>query len=286
MWEVPAVRDVITMWKHTKMVVLVALTAAVYAAILIPFKIATLIPGFTEIRPASAIPIVFGLLFGPAAAWGSAFGNLVGDLQGTLTPGSIVGFFGNFLAAYVPYRVWRALRGNEPAKGTPSQIGALVASSLAGAVACSVFIGTGVAAMGLVPYGALTTAITINNGLIGTVLALILLPILYPRAYQWGLIYTDLLDQSDYREGRAAKAGVALLVGAGGVGALLGLGFFAVGLLAGSNPDLQKLGASVLPVPVGAVCSLLIIIGTIMMSPFGRAAARSDSAQPGAEEEP
>ena len=63
-------REVFTMWRHTKMVVLVALTAAVYAAILIPLKGIPLIPGFTELRPANAIPVVFSLLFGPAAAWG------------------------------------------------------------------------------------------------------------------------------------------------------------------------------------------------------------------------
>ena len=49
-------REVFTMWRHTKMVVLVALTAGVYAAILIPLKGIPLIPGFTELRPANAIP--------------------------------------------------------------------------------------------------------------------------------------------------------------------------------------------------------------------------------------
>ncbi len=59
-------RDAIAMWRNTKMVVLVALSAALYAAILIPFKPIPIIPGITEIRPAAAIPIVTGLLLGPA----------------------------------------------------------------------------------------------------------------------------------------------------------------------------------------------------------------------------
>src|SRR4030066_2341385 len=95
------------MWRHTKMVVLVALTAAVYAAILIPLKGIPLVPGFTEIRPANVVPVVFSLLFGPAGAWGAAFGNLIGDFFGTLGLGSIFGFWGNFLAAYLPYKVWQ-----------------------------------------------------------------------------------------------------------------------------------------------------------------------------------
>jgi len=91
------------------MVVLVAQIAALYAAVCIPFKLAVIVPGFTEVRPAAAIPVVCGILFGPAAAWGSAFGNLIADCFGSLGPGSLAGFVANFFYAYVPYRVWRLL---------------------------------------------------------------------------------------------------------------------------------------------------------------------------------
>jgi energy-coupling factor transport system substrate-specific component len=104
-------KDLLTLWKHTRMVVLVALTAAVYAAILIPFKVAIpIIPGFTEVRPANVIPVICSLMFGPAAAWGAAFGNLAGDIYGgTFGPGSAFGFVGNFLYGYVPYKLWGRL---------------------------------------------------------------------------------------------------------------------------------------------------------------------------------
>jgi energy-coupling factor transport system substrate-specific component len=65
-------KEVFSMWRHTQMVVLVALSAAIYAAVLIPFKGFPIIPGYIELRPANAFPIVFGLLFGPAGAWGAA----------------------------------------------------------------------------------------------------------------------------------------------------------------------------------------------------------------------
>jgi energy-coupling factor transport system substrate-specific component len=275
-------RDAIVMWKHTKLVVLVALTAAAYVAILVPFKIATVVPGFTEIRPAAGIPVVFGLLFGPAAAWGAAFGNLVGDvLGGMLGPGSIPGMLGNFLLAYVPYRMWRALRGDEPATGSPHQIGRLIVCAVAGAMACAVIIGTGVAAMGLVPYGILTPAIALNNGVIGTVVALLLLPLLYPRAYKWGLVYTDLLDARDYRPSASAGTGMAITLIAGVVGAGLGLAFFVMGLVSEGNDALRALSVSVTPVPVGAICSLAIIVGAVLMSPFGGGAT---AAEPEVEE--
>src|SRR3989449_7824923 len=74
------VLDLVGVWRDTRLIVLVAQTAAVYAAILIPFKVGIpIIPGFVELRPANAVPIVASLLFGPAAAWGAAFGNLIGD---------------------------------------------------------------------------------------------------------------------------------------------------------------------------------------------------------------
>ena len=100
-------REVWRMWNYATMVVLTVLTAALFAAILIPFKGIPLIPGHTELRPANVIPVVCGLLFGPAGAWGAAFGNLIGDFFGTLGIGSFFGFWGNFLAAYLPYKLWQ-----------------------------------------------------------------------------------------------------------------------------------------------------------------------------------
>ena len=49
-----AMREIVSMWANTRMVVLAALTAALYAALLIPFKPIPIIPGFTELRPAVA----------------------------------------------------------------------------------------------------------------------------------------------------------------------------------------------------------------------------------------
>ena len=81
-------KEVFAMWRHTQLVVLVALSAAIYAAVLIPFKGFPIVPGYIELRPANAFPVVFGLLFGPAGAWGSAIGNTIGDfVGGTLTVG-------------------------------------------------------------------------------------------------------------------------------------------------------------------------------------------------------
>lgn len=278
-------RDVIVMWRHTKMVVLVALSGAAYVAILVPFKIATIVPGFTEIRPASGIPVVCGLLFGPAAAWGSAFGNLVGDIfGGTLTPGSIPGFVGNFLVAYVTYRMWRVLRGDRHADGSPGQLGWMALCSVAGGLVCAVVIAFGVAAMGLVPYQVLALIITANNCVIGTIVAAILLPILYPLARSFGLLYQDILAPEDYTAGRVGWAGMVLTwVGAG------------LGLLAAAFATLASRMAAGAGVPggvslldpqvlVAGIATLAVLIGAVLMSPLGGGVHAAEA--PGAGQAP
>ncbi|MCL2880641.1 MAG: QueT transporter family protein, partial [Treponema sp.] len=113
-------KEVFTMWKSTKMIVLTAVTAAIYAAILIPFKAIPLVPGFTEVRPGNMIPVAFGLFFGPAGAWGAAIGNTLGDVFGsTFGVGSLFGFVGNFLFAYVPYKLWANLGVLKPEERAP-----------------------------------------------------------------------------------------------------------------------------------------------------------------------
>jgi len=154
-------KDVFKMWKQTKMVVLVALCAGLYAAVLIPFKGFVIIPGITEFRPASALPIVFGLLFGPAGAWGSAIGNLIGDFFGSIGIGSAFGFVGNFLFAYVPYKLWHNLaildkEDKEPDLKSGKKIFAYVLVSIFGAVACALFIAWGLDILNMVPLALLS----------------------------------------------------------------------------------------------------------------------------------
>ncbi len=276
-------RDIIAMWRYTKMIVLVALTGAAYVAILLPFKIATIVPGFTEIRPASGIPIVCALLFGPAAAWGSAFGNLVGDIfGGTLTPGSIAGFIGNFLFAYIPYRMWRALRGARAADGSALQLPWLAACAAVGGIACAVIIAFGVAALGLVPYPVLAIAITLNNSVIGTIVAAILLPILYRLARSFGLLYTDIMEPSEYRSGKIAWSGMILTTAGAVFGLLVAISVSIAGQVSGGGAEPGGTGLSDPQVLAGGIAALAILIGSVLMSPMGGRPAGEQSI----EEEP
>lgn len=221
-------REVVTMWRHTKMVVLVALTAAVYAAILIPLKGIPLIPGFTELRPANAVPVVFSLLFGPAAAWGSAFGNLIGDFFGTLGLGSIGGFIGNFFYGYVPYKLWGRMGLLSSGQPLDSRSGRwlleyLLVAFLASA-SCAAIIAYGTDLFGLVPFGILASVITLNNFLWAAILGPFLLWLMYPRARRWDILWAEIMEPGDISRPARPWIGAALMW-AGGIGALVvGLG--------------------------------------------------------------
>ena len=258
-------RELITMWRHTKMVVLVALTAAVYAAAIIPLKPIPLIPGLTELRPGSVVPVVCSLLFGPAAAWGAAFGNLIGDLFGTLGPGSFFGFIGNFLYGYLPYRIWRSFRAGGHTSGR--DLVRYLAAALAASLACGMMIGWGIDLLGFAPFAALGNIILVNNLLSSVVLGPILIRALGPRVERLGLVYTDLLAPEDRSEGRYRKIGLVLLwiglVGGIVVGNLLSIGVYRAGVFAAgfTSGGAGKMGVGYGLMPF----ILLMVIGALLV---------------------
>lgn len=239
-------REVFNMWKSTKMIVLVALCAGLYASLLIPFKAVVLIPGITEVRVASVIPPVVGLLFGPAGAWGAAIGNLIGDFFGTLGLGSAFGFVGNFMLAYVPYKLWRNLGiakkdDSEPDLKSKRKLFAYVVCVIGGAMACALIIAWGVDMLGLVPFAALGSIILVNNTIAPTILGIPLLMMLYPRVKKWDLLWTDIMHEEDLpKRGYVARIGAIAMALSILIGFAAGL---AVALGAGQLPFVAGFGA-------------------------------------------
>ncbi len=80
----------------------------------VSFKVMVLVEGLTEVRPVNAIPPAAGLLCGPAGAAACGIGNLIADLAGTFSAGSLLGFIGNFMAAWIPYRLWHLFSKEQP----------------------------------------------------------------------------------------------------------------------------------------------------------------------------
>lgn len=214
------------MWRNTRMVVLTAMCASFYAAVLIPFMVVPIIPGVTHFRPANALPVVCSFLFGPAAAWGAAIGNLIGDFFAGLGPGDVFGFTGNFLYALAPYRLWRACGMGDPVPTTPGAWVLFVVVVGTGAGLCAATVGFGLQILGFVPFSVLANVVIVNNMLTSLVLGPLLLAVLYPRVRRVRLLHTDVLGpRPSLSAGRRALgvglalAGVLIAFGGGNLAA-------------------------------------------------------------------
>ena len=205
------------MWQNTRMIVLTAVVAAMFVAVLLPFKGLVIIPGYTELRPASLVPLVCSLLFGPAAAWGSAIGNLVGDvLGGMFGLGSIFGMLGNFMLGYLPYKLLENLfRKNTNA--TSYLLNVIV--GILAALACASVIAWGVDLLGLVPFPVLGVPIAVNNSVVALFYPLLFF-LLHPRISKMKLLYSQVIPSYQPRSGAWAQIIGPFLVIIGSLGAL------------------------------------------------------------------
>jgi energy-coupling factor transport system substrate-specific component len=258
-------RDAVAMWRNTRLVVLAAVSASLYAALLIPFKVLPLIPGVTELRPANAVPVVCSFLFGPAGAWGAAIGNLIGDFFGGIGPGDFFGFAANFLYGFLPYRVWRMLSPTQdPLPRSLPQWAAFVAVVALAAAACAVVVGWGLNGLGFVPFAVLANIVFFNNFLMAVVLSPLLLLAIYPRVKRAGLRYDDVA-KTPPRRGLSCWVGLAAVVlgtlGGFVVGNLISTGRIEIAALATNPPGTRagQVGAGVAPFIA------LIIVGLLLL---------------------
>ena len=143
-----------------------------------------------------------------------------------------------------------------------------MACAAVGGIACAVIIAFGVAALGLVPYPVLAIAITLNNSVIGTIVAAILLPILYPLARSFGLLYTDIMEPSEYRSGKIAWSGMILTTAGAVFGLLVAISVSIAGQVSGGGEP-GGTGLSDPQVLAGGISVLAILIGSVLMSPLG-----------------
>jgi energy-coupling factor transport system substrate-specific component len=259
-------KEIFTMWRHTQMVVLVALSAAIYAAVLIPFKGFPIIPGYIELRPANAFPIAFGLFFGPAGAWGAAIGNTIGDfVGGTLSVGSIGGFVGNFFLALLPYKMWsvffRPDENMEENVDSGKKFGVFIILVLLASAVCALIIAWWADLLGLFPFYLFFITIFFNNAIMAGVLGPILLLALYPRVKRWGLLWTEIMEPEEVSFSRLKRTG-AILVGVGAIGAGV------VGLILSPPPIMgfAKGTPGTLGVSLGLIPFLIaILVGSFML---------------------
>jgi energy-coupling factor transport system substrate-specific component len=236
------------------MIILVAVCAAIYSSALIAFKTAIpIIPGITEVRVANIFPMSFGMLFGPAGAWGTAFGNLIGDIfGGTLGPTSIAGFVGNFLLGYLPYTMWTTFfpfagRSREWRSDSWRSWVSYILIAFISSGACAVIISIAADALGIVPYTILTKIITLNDTIASWIGIILFISVYGVTKHHLRLFWAEVMDEDDIGSPIAGTFGAWLVT-------LASL----FGLLGGMITDLST-------TTIGWVCALAIIIGSLLL---------------------
>lgn len=165
--------------------VLIVMTAAIYAAALLTLSFIKLAPG-TFLRPANALQAPFGILFGIPGCIGITLGNLISDLtQGTAPHVLVMGALTNFLTAFIPY----IMVSNARLATRRSIIEFVIWGSVVGAliVASSIFINV---MFGLTPKAvalAFFPTTFLNQLLPSLLLGIPLCKILYPFVIRSGL---------------------------------------------------------------------------------------------------
>lgn len=92
----------------------VFLVAIIYSIFILPTKFLLMLMPGAEVRFAACIPVVAGMLWGPAGAVGSALGNFCGDFfSGDSLYICFWGAVANFFLAYLPYKLWYTGRNQE-----------------------------------------------------------------------------------------------------------------------------------------------------------------------------
>lgn len=108
--------EIFTVWRDKKSLKRMLISGIVFLAVATPFRMLfSLIPGVTEVRPANTLPVVFGILWGPAGAWGTAIANTCSDIFTAHASFRLwgPGFIINFFYSYLPYKLWYSSRDKD-----------------------------------------------------------------------------------------------------------------------------------------------------------------------------
>lgn len=176
-------------------VALAALSAAVYGGLLAATTPIVIVPGFTWLRPANSLAPLFGMFFGIPGCLGVAFGNLIADIVGGyFGVGSFGGFIGNFLIAYLPYKMVK-----DHSFASTSSIGefylwGVIVQAFYSAIYICWWLDVAEGVIGLpvfLTWGIIAPMILLNNITVNAVLSPLLGRVLFPMVKGRGLYWRD-----------------------------------------------------------------------------------------------
>lgn len=99
--------------------------------------------GYSSVRPENFIPITSGIILGPVASLACGLGNLISDRFSSFGWTTLLGFFANFLAAYLPYKLWRAAAGRKIDAHSVKRLLLFVWAALLSCASVAVFLNYG-----------------------------------------------------------------------------------------------------------------------------------------------
>jgi energy-coupling factor transport system substrate-specific component len=178
------------------MVAYFAFTTALYAALLYPVSQFSLFGLQADyLRFAMCIPVAFGFLFGPAAAWGAGLGNLIFDAttNSGLTWVSALGFLGNFLIAYIPYTLWTKITAEQPDMRSIKKVVLFMGLVGLATTICGLLIGWGLLYLYQLPFIMITYTIIGSDTLWAVLLGPVVLAASYGYFSKNGLLYRDIM---------------------------------------------------------------------------------------------
>ncbi|AFK51595.1 hypothetical protein TCELL_1172 [Thermogladius calderae 1633] len=180
-------------------VTVTALSAAIYGGSLAATGGIPIIPGFTWLRPGNALAPLFGMLFGVPGALGTAIGNFIADaLTGYLSIGSIGGFIGNFMIAYLPYKFMKDHSFRSPRSIIEYYIWGAVIGSVYVALYISWWLDALEPVIGLprpLIWGWFAPWVIFNDAIVTSTITPILGYLLYPPIKMRGLYWKDRVGQ-------------------------------------------------------------------------------------------
>ncbi|MCD9189209.1 MAG: QueT transporter family protein [Pyrinomonadaceae bacterium] len=233
------------------MIVLTAIVAALYSASIAVLRF----PPPVSIVPISQIfPIPLSLMFGPAGAWGIAIGSVIGSLvTGEFSINQLFGFIGNFVLGITPYLLWTRLSpfsdGKRDIRFNSARYWFLYFFvALGAAFSTAVIISFPMHLLGLVPFSFLVNLIGVQDFLIG-LFAVIFLRLIYKRVESLGLLYWEVMDESDLDQPQSR------------------LGVWGAWMIVISSVLAWLIGAFIIPEQaslVGGIGSALILVGIIL----------------------
>ena len=99
------------------------ISALTFFAMSMPFREFFRVMAVTELRPASALPPVFGLFFGAPGIFGCATGNLVADIISGYPPAiCALGFAAQAVYGALPLILWRAIKKRKNEENIPFRL--------------------------------------------------------------------------------------------------------------------------------------------------------------------